>query len=157
MLANSSARPMRPNGTSRPARAIKFFEQDIGALALVAADDLVADNDPDMQRVDENVVRRALARQHLGERHLRGTADRGRRAVRTGALAPRLSTLMIRPQRRSFICGKTRRFKRIWANSFRSRSACQTSSVSSSEGPRIPWPALLTRMSILPSSDITWS
>ena len=35
-----------------------------------------------------------------------------------GALAPMLSTLMMRPQRRSFICGQTSRVKRSAANSF---------------------------------------
>ena len=67
-----------------------------------------------------------------------------------------LSTLMIRPhKRRSFICGKIRRQKRICANNFRSRSASGISSVIVSEGPRVDWPALLTKMSTLPNSDMT--
>jgi hypothetical protein len=69
-----------------------------------------------------------------------------------GALAPVLSTLMMRPQRRSFICGNTSRAKRICANTLRSMSACQTASVISSNFPVCEVPALLTRMSILPSA-----
>ena len=42
-----------------------------------------------------------------------------------GALAPMLSTLMMRPQRRSFICGATRRIRRTAANSFCSMSPMQ--------------------------------
>ena len=42
-----------------------------------------------------------------------------------GALAPMLSTLMMRPQRRSFICGEARRMSRMAANSFCSRSQLQ--------------------------------
>src|SRR6516165_10453937 len=68
-----------------------------------------------------------------------------------------LRTLMMRPQRRSFICGKTSRQKRICANSLRSRSACHISSVNVSEGPRVDCPALLTKMSTLPNSDMIWS
>ena len=46
-----------------------------------------------------------------------------------GALAPMLSTLMMRPHLRCFICGIRMRQKRICANSLRSRSACHCSSV----------------------------
>ena len=74
-----------------------------------------------------------------------------------GALAPILSTLMMRPQRRSFICGKIRRQKRTCANSLRSKSACHISSVIVSDGPRVDCPALLTKMSILPKADIASS
>ena len=46
-----------------------------------------------------------------------------------GALAPRFSTLMMRPHLRSFMPGHTRRHRRIAPNSFSSRSSCQISSV----------------------------
>src|SRR5438132_306523 len=72
-----------------------------------------------------------------------------------GALAPMLSTLMMRPHLRCFICGSRMRQKRIWANSFRSRSACHCSSVSVSDGPRVDCPALLTKISTLPNSELT--
>src|SRR5215467_8872216 len=52
-----------------------------------------------------------------------------------GALAPMLSTLMMRPQRRSFICGHTSRVSRMAANSFWSKSCCRNSSVSFSNEP----------------------
>jgi hypothetical protein len=69
-----------------------------------------------------------------------------------GALAPMLSTLMMRPHLRCFICGIRMRQKRICANSLRSRSDCHCASVSVSDGPRVDWPALLTKMSTLPNS-----
>ena len=47
----------------------------------MAAHDLVADDDPDVQGIDQHVVRRPLHRQRFGERHLRRAADRGRGAV----------------------------------------------------------------------------
>src|ERR1051325_2480938 len=70
-----------------------------------------------------------------------------------GAFAPMLRTLMTRPHFRSFICGIRMRQKRICANNFRSRSACHISSVMVSDGPRVDWPALLTKMSTLPNSE----
>src|SRR5215471_6084161 len=39
----------------------EILERDIGALAAMAAHDLVADDDADMQRVDEYVVRSTLS------------------------------------------------------------------------------------------------
>src|SRR5215469_13201454 len=45
-----------------------------------------------------------------------------------GALAPMLRTLMMRPQRRSFIWGVTSRINRTAANSFSSRSSYKISS-----------------------------
>src|SRR5437016_5838291 len=74
-----------------------------------------------------------------------------------GALAPMLRTLMMRPHLRCFIGGSSSRQKRIWANSLRSRSACHCSSVRVSDGPRVDWPALLTKMSTLPNSEMIWS
>ena len=74
-----------------------------------------------------------------------------------GALAPMLSTLMMRPHLRSFICGQTSRVKRIAANSFWSRSCCRNSSVSFSNGLVAEVPALLTTMSILPNAFMTSS
>src|ERR1044071_2888636 len=71
-----------------------------------------------------------------------------------GALAPILSTLMMRPHFRSFICGIKMRQKRICANNLRSRSPCHCSSVIVSDGPRIDWPALLTKISTLPNSEL---
>src|SRR5580704_3399470 len=71
-----------------------------------------------------------------------------------GALAPILSTLMMRPHLRCFICGKRMRQKRICANNLRSRSACHCASVSVSDGPRVDCPALLTKMSTLPNSAL---
>ena len=69
-----------------------------------------------------------------------------------GALAPVLSTLMIRPQRRCFMPGKTRRTARIAANSFNSRSSTHSASVISSKGMRREVPALLTRISTGPNA-----
>ena len=69
-----------------------------------------------------------------------------------GALAPMLSTLMIRPQRRARIPGIARRLSRMAAKSFRSRSACQSASEISAKGPRWLVPALLTRMSTCPNA-----
>ncbi len=69
-----------------------------------------------------------------------------------GALAPMFNTLMIRPHRRSTICGQTRRARRIAANSFRSRSACHTASVMVGNAPAYEVPALLTRMSSRPKT-----
>src|SRR5689334_3032813 len=43
-----------------------------------------------------------------------------------GALAPVLSTLLMRPQRRCFIPGNAARQSRIAANSLRSMSCCQS-------------------------------
>src|SRR2546430_7868907 len=77
---------MRPNGTPPTGLGDEVFERDICTLAAMAADDLVADNDADMQRVDQDTMGRALARKHLGERHLCRPADRGRRAVGTARL-----------------------------------------------------------------------
>jgi hypothetical protein len=72
-----------------------------------------------------------------------------------GAFAPELSTLIIRPHFRSFIPGQHNRVSRIAANSLRSRSSCQTSSVIFSDGIARDMPALLTRMSTLPNARIT--
>src|SRR6185312_1052495 len=69
-----------------------------------------------------------------------------------GAFAPILSTLMMRPHFRPFICGIRMRQKRICANSLRSRSDCHCASVIVSDGPRVDCPALLTKMSTLPNS-----
>jgi hypothetical protein len=71
-----------------------------------------------------------------------------------GALAPMFSTLMTRPQRRSFICGQTSRVRRMAANSFWSMSSRQTSSVISSKALLREVPALLTTMSTLPKAFI---
>ena len=61
---------------------MKSLEADtLAPSRCVAAHDLVADDDADMQRIDQHVVRRAFHRHRLGQRHLRGAADRGRRAV----------------------------------------------------------------------------
>ena len=68
-----------------------------------------------------------------------------------------LSTLMMRPQRRSFICGHTRRVSRIAANSFSSKSSRHTSSVISSKAPVRDVPALFTTISILPNNRIASS
>ena len=86
MLANSSARPMRPSGTARPACAMKSSSETLAPSRLVAPHDLVADDDPDMQRIGQHVVFGALLRQHLGKGELRCAADRGRRAVGPGRL-----------------------------------------------------------------------
>ena len=74
-----------------------------------------------------------------------------------GALAAVLSTLMIRPHRRSFIPGQTSLLIRIAANSLRSKSACQISSVTDTNGIARDVPALLTRISTLPKSKMTLS
>jgi hypothetical protein len=74
-----------------------------------------------------------------------------------GALAPILSVLMTRPQRRSFICGHTSRVRRMAANSFWSKSSRQISSVMSSKAPVREVPALFTTMSILPSARMASS
>ena len=73
--------------------------------------------------------------------------------VASGALAPMLSTLMMRPQRRARIPGSTARDRRMAANSFRSRSDCQKASVCSRKGPRWDVPALLIRMSTAPAAS----
>ena len=67
-----------------------------------------------------------------------------------GALAPRFSTLMIRPHLRCCMPGQTSRAKRIAANSFSSRSSCQISSVIWVDGMAREVPALFTRISTLP-------
>src|SRR5580698_4702100 len=72
-----------------------------------------------------------------------------------GALAPVFSTLMMRPHFRSFIPGQQRRARRIAANSFRSRSSCQMSSVIWSDGIARDMPALLIRISTWPNVLIT--
>ncbi len=72
-------------------------------------------------------------------------------------MAAVLSTLMIRPHRRSFIPGQTRRLIRIAANNLRSKSACQILSVTASNAIARDVPALLTRISTLPKSEITLS
>src|SRR5215813_13643580 len=69
-----------------------------------------------------------------------------------GAFAPVLRILMMRPQRRAFMPGKACRQSRTAANSLRSMSCCQTSSVISTKGPRCDVPALLTSTSICPSA-----
>ena len=74
-----------------------------------------------------------------------------------GAFAPMFSTLMMRPQRRSFICGITSRQNRIAWNSFSSRSSCHISSVICSNGMAREMPALFTMMSTLPKVAITAS
>ena len=74
-----------------------------------------------------------------------------------GAFAPMLSTLMMRPHLRSFICGMTRRQKRTAANSFSSRSSCSSASDIASNGPAREVPALLTMMSTLPNAAIASS
>src|SRR5205814_4584183 len=63
-----------------------LLEADIRPLAVVAPLDLIADDHADMQRIAQHVVRRALLRHRLGQRHLCGAADRGRRAVGAGRL-----------------------------------------------------------------------
>ena len=60
MLANSSARPMRPSGMSFTSPGDVVGERH--ALALGRLHVLVGLDQPDQQRVDQNVVRRALAR-----------------------------------------------------------------------------------------------
>src|ERR1700733_14388831 len=75
-----------------------------------------------------------------------------------GALAPMLSTLMMRPQRRSFICGAASRISRTAANSFNSRSSCRVSSVSLSNGyvlrlARLP-ALVLGTLDVAPLADI---
>ena len=52
----------------------------------MAANDLIADDDADVQGIGQDVVGRAFLRQDLGERQLSGAADRGRRAVGPGRL-----------------------------------------------------------------------
>ena len=74
-----------------------------------------------------------------------------------GALAPMFSTLTMRPQLRLRMPGSARRASRMAANSLRSRSLCQSSSVTVSNGFAWLTPALLTRMSTLPKSATTWS
>src|ERR1700744_5562262 len=69
-----------------------------------------------------------------------------------GALAPILSTLMMRPHLRCFICGIRMRQKGICANSLRSRSDCHCASVIVSDGPGVDWQGLLTKMSPLRNS-----
>src|SRR5262245_20372557 len=67
-----------------------------------------------------------------------------------GALAPVLSTLMMRPQRCAFMPGNTARDSRMAANSLRSMSCCHSSSLMLSKAPRCEVPALLTKTSIWP-------
>ena len=71
-----------------------------------------------------------------------------------GAFAPRFRTLMMRPHLRSRMPGMTKRLSRIAENNFRSRSSCQTSSLTSRNAPRCDVPALFTKTSILPNSAI---
>ena len=115
MLANSSARRCGRAGFLG-AGADVVLERDpcLGRGLHV----LVGFDEPDQQRVDQHVVRRAFARKHLGE------AMPAARVIEVGALpargafAPILSALITRPQRRSFICGHTSRVSRTAANSF---------------------------------------
>ena len=74
-----------------------------------------------------------------------------------GAFAPRFRTLMMRPHLRSRMPGMTKRLSRIAENNFRSRSSCQTSSLTSRNAPRCDVPALFTKTSILPKSAIMLS
>ena len=67
-----------------------------------------------------------------------------------GALAPILSTLMMRPHLRSRMAGSASRESRMAAKSFRSRSSCQSASVTSRKPPRWDVPALLIRISTWP-------
>ena len=69
-----------------------------------------------------------------------------------GALAPMLSTLTMRPHLRCFMPGSARRQRRMAANSLRSRSPCQSASVTVSNALAWLMPALFTRMSTLPKS-----
>ena len=73
-----------------------------------------------------------------------------------GALAPMFSTLTTRPHLRSRMPGSARRSRRMAANSFRSRSPCQSSSVTVSNALAWLMPALLTTMSTLPKSPVTF-
>ncbi len=59
---------------------------------------------------------------------------------------------MMRPKRRSFICGQTSRVSRMAANSFWSKSSRHISSVTCSNGALRETPALFNRMSILPKA-----
>ena len=74
-----------------------------------------------------------------------------------GALAPILSVLMTRPQRRSLSCGHTSRVSRMAANSFWSKSSRQISSVICSNGALRDTPALFKRISILPKAAMVSS
>ena len=67
-----------------------------------------------------------------------------------GCLAPMFVTLIMRPHLFLRISGMAKRDKRIAANSFKSKSACQVWSVTDSNSPVAEVPALLIRMSMRP-------
>ena len=73
-----------------------------------------------------------------------------------GALAPMLRTLTMRPHLRSRMPGSASRQMRMAANSLRSRSPCQSSSVTVSKALAWLMPALFTTMSTLPKSAMTF-
>ena len=63
-------------------------------------------------------MQRAFAGEHLGQRQVAARVIEVGALRARGALAPILSVLMTRPQRRAFICGQASRVSRIAANSF---------------------------------------
>ncbi len=73
MLANSSALPARPSGMFSARRPGIFLGADAGALRRLHM--LVRLDEADQQRIDQDVERRALARQHLGQRHAGGARE----------------------------------------------------------------------------------
>src|SRR5262245_45664346 len=68
-----------------------------------------------------------------------------------GALPPTVVTLMMRPPPRCFMCGITSRHIRTAPITLRSKSACQASSPTFSNGAAAEVPALLRRMSTPPN------
>ena len=69
-----------------------------------------------------------------------------------GTFAPRFRTLIIRPHLRDRMPGITRRHKRTAEKSFKSRSSCHISSLTSRKSPRWDVPALLTKTSTWPNA-----
>ena len=68
-LANSSAVPMR----HAPGELVREgVEIRLRRLCSVTLDPLIADDQPDQHRIDQDVVRAAFACHHLGQRHAGG-------------------------------------------------------------------------------------
>ena len=149
MLANSSARPMRPSGTSLAARRDVVLERDPGLGRGLHM--LVGLDEANQQGVDQHVVRRAFVRDHLGQRHAGGARDRGRRAACARRLGADVEHVDDAASGAISSPGRPAAWSRMAANSFRSRSCCRSSSVISSNGPVAEVPALFTRTSIWPN------
>ena len=151
IAANSSALPMRPMGTLAPILARNSSYGTSRRLSM-PPHVLVGVDQPHQHAVHQDAVRCAFIGQDLHQRHPGRPRHRGRRAPACRGLRAQVedvddpapfALLHARPDEPG---------QPMAANSFRSRSSCQISSVILSNVMARDMPALLIRMSTLPNA-----